>query len=98
MWWNYAVNSPYFKEYIERQWTYYNNTRKKQAEVAKNVTYRNILGCTLLIMSLLLMVISIIGNKGIYGTLTIFGSGLAAIIISVLIRRVGILIGKYLHS
>ena len=98
VWWNYAVNSPYFKEYIERQWTYYNNTRKKQAEVAKNVTYRNIFGCTLLIMSLLLMVISIIGNKGIYGTLTIFGSGLAAIIISVLIRRVGILIGKYLHS
>lgn len=97
VWWNYAVNSPYFKEYIERQWTYYNNTRKKQSEVAKNITYRNVLGCILVVMIALMVMVSFIIGEGLIGSVIILGSVCVACVSTLLIRKIAILIGRRLH-
>lgn len=97
VWWNYAANSPYFREYIERQWTYYNDTRKKQAEVAKNITYRNVLGCILVVMIALMVMVSFMIGEGLIGSVIILGSACVACVSTLLIRKIGILIGRCLH-
>ena len=96
IWWKYAVDSPYFKEYIERQWSYYNNTRKKQAAIAKNVTYRNVLFCMLMIMVVLLIVISCIMGKITY-SIVIVGCAIISYLGARLVRKCGIVLGGHFH-
>lgn len=90
VWWSYAVNSPYFKEYIERQWTYYNNTRKKQAEVARNITYRNVLLCTLVLIVVVLIVLIVLFDYCWENILVIIGIVGGSIVASILLRFIGI--------
>lgn len=86
VWWKYAVNSPYYKEYIERQWQIYDATRKKQAEMQKNVSYRNILLCTLLLTVVLLGVICLVTETGILGAAVVLGTVLVAFAMTLFVR------------
>ena len=93
-WWEYAVDSPYYKEYIERQWTYYNKTRQKQKEIEKNISYRNILIVAMILMTAALVALCLLTDAGIIGAVVVVlcaGLSLAA---SAIIRRLSILIGK----
>lgn len=90
VWWKYAVNSPYLKEYIERQWDYYNKTRQKQKKIEKNITYRNILACTLLFLILGMMFISFISGNGGWRSIEVIGIALLSLICTLLVRRMSI--------
>lgn len=94
VWWKYAVDSPYYKEYIERQWQFYNNTRKKQQEIAKNITYKNILLCMVLFMTVILMVLCLIVRSDLTGCLTVLGTAVLSLGLSFMFRRITIAIGK----
>lgn len=97
-WWEYAVDSPYYKEYIERQWTYYNKTRKKQKEIAKNISYRNILIVAMIFMTGMIAVLSLLTDAGILGSIVVIGCAVLSLAASVAIRRFSILIGKVLEK
>ena len=98
VWWRYAVDSPYYKEYIERQWTYYNKTRKKQKEIAKNISYRNILIVAMIFMTGVIAVLSLLTDAGILGSIVVIGCAVLSLAASVAIRRFSILIGKVIEK
>lgn len=56
-WWDYARKSPYYKEYFEAQWIIHTKWKEKQESLKKNITYRNILAATIVLMILLNIVI-----------------------------------------
>ncbi len=85
-WWKYAVNSPYYKEYLERQWQIYDATRKKQAKIQKNVSYRNILLCTLLLTVGLLGGICLLTEAGLLGAIVVLGTVLVAFVVTLFVR------------
>lgn len=59
IWWEYAKESPYYKEYFEEQWDIYDKTRKQQRQIGKNISYRN-----LLISMLVFLYIFMVGYLG----------------------------------
>lgn len=94
VWWKYAVDSPYYKEYIERQWSYYNKTRQQQKEIARNISYRNILLSALVLMTAVMVVLSLLSDTGIVGGMIAAGCAVLSLGASIVIRRLMILIGK----
>lgn len=94
VWWKYAVDSPYYKEYIERQWTYYNKTRNKQKEIAKNISYRNILIVAMIFMTGVIALLSLLTDAGILGSCVVIVCAVLSLGGSVIIRRLSIFIGK----
>lgn len=69
-WWQYAKESPYYREYFEEQWKVY---RKKLAEteaLKKNITCKNVLFLTLAVYTVLMLAagIWIIGTAKGVGT------------------------------
>lgn len=93
-WWQYAVESPYFRDYIEGQWRLYDRTRKKQQETAKNITYKNILLCAMAIMTLILMALCLILRSDPMACLVVFASAVISLGLALLTRRLSIAIGK----
>ena len=49
VWWQYAQDSPYYKEYFEEQWKLYDKVKQEKADIMKNVTHRNVLLCAFLL-------------------------------------------------
>lgn len=86
VWWKYAAESPYYKEYIERQWQIYDATRAKQAQVQKNVTYRNILLCTLVLTVALLGAACLMTDAGFMGAAVVVGAAAVSLVLSLGIR------------
>lgn len=43
-WWKYAKKSPYFREYMERQWEIYAISCAEKEKLKRNISYRNIFG------------------------------------------------------
>lgn len=93
IWWKYAVKSPYYKEYIERQWKLYDAARERQAEVRKNVSYRNILGCTLALMVLILCTLCLVTDAGLAGMAAVVGAAAGALGASIFVRYLSIKFG-----
>lgn len=56
IWWQYAQGSPYYKEYFEEQWKRYEEKKQETERIAKNITYRNILLCSIFVIYVLLCV------------------------------------------
>lgn len=94
VWWRYAVDSPYYQEYLERQWQIYRNTRKKQQETAKNISYKNILLCTLAFMTLILMAFYLTVRADLSGALAVPIAAGASLGLSLLFRKITIALGK----
>lgn len=92
-WWKYAADSPYYKEYIERQWQYYGKTREKSKEIEKNITYKNILLCTLVLMTVILMGICAV-RLDWAGCLAVVAAAAVSVGLSLLIRRMGMVVGR----
>lgn len=53
-WWQYAKESPYYKEYFEEQWKTYRNSMAQMEALKKNITYRNLLFMTLAVYAVLM--------------------------------------------
>ena len=94
VWWKYAVDSPYFKEYIENQWNFYNNTRSRQAKIAHNITYRNVLLCTIFFMIVILSGMGIVWGNGFIDAAIVAVTSIISAGLAVLIRKLSIIIGK----
>ncbi len=94
VWWRYAVDSPYYKEYIERQWQFYNNTRNKQQEIAKNITYKNVLLCAMTGMTLILMIFCVVVRSDWIGCLAVPAAAGISLGLSILFRKITIELGK----
>lgn len=88
IWWKYAEDSPYYQEYLERQWQIYDDTRAKQKDVEKNISYRNILACTLLILVVILCVLCLVTDVGIVGVLAVAGSTCVSLAAALLVRKI----------
>lgn len=58
VWWKYAEESPYYQQYIESQWGIFDKKEEKNERLKKNITYRNVLGMTMVVV---LFLISFIG-------------------------------------
>lgn len=69
IWWEYAKGSPYYKEYFESQWEIYQKSRKRVRELEKNISYRNILICTIVIACALLVSYFIFYERTITGAI-----------------------------
>lgn len=54
-WWKYAKESPYYKEYMERQWMIYGNSIKKKQRLEKMISNRNII-CTAYMISIIFII------------------------------------------
>lgn len=66
-WWKYAVDSPYFKEYLTRQWKLRQNEIDEQKKIRKNISYRNILMVAMLLICILLIAeIALISKSVVY--------------------------------
>lgn len=50
IWWKYAENSPYYKQYFENQWQIYSKTREGEKKVVRDTSKKNILLCIIFIM------------------------------------------------
>ena len=55
-WWQYAQDSPYYKEYFEEQWKIYGQVKREKEELAKNISYRNVLLCAFVIYIIMVTV------------------------------------------
>lgn len=85
-WWDYARKSPYYKKYFEEQWKLNKAIKKKQKELKKNISYRNILFCVLLILVTILSVICLVTGEGWLGIGVIIGSLCISVLITLLVR------------
>lgn len=94
IWWEYAKKSPYYKEYFERQWQIYDAARKKNKQIAQNITYRNLLVCTIAIMTVILMAVSLVGGSGWRGCLVVPGAALLSAAAAYFVRKASIVIGN----
>jgi len=93
IWWEYAKGSPYYKEYFEDQWEIYEGTKKKQEILKKNVTYRNLLLCTLIFFVIAVIITNIVIGRGYLAVVSGFELA-AACLISMGIRKAGMLFMK----
>ncbi len=98
IWWEYAKDSPYYKEYFEEQWRIYETTRKKQEAIRKNVSYKNILLSTLVLFTIIVIItLYVVVDSWVFATLIMFelvGAGL----ISLGIRKMAIMLQKNMEK
>lgn len=91
VWWKYAADSPYYRDYIQNQWQIYGKTRKKQEQIARNVTYRNILIFTLLFMTAGLTIMGLIWGNGITDAIIIILTAGVSAGMAILARKLSII-------
>lgn len=90
IWWKYAQDSPYYKEYFEEQWKLYDRVKQEKADIMKIVTYRNILLCAFIIfVAFLISTLYLIDGSFIMAAV-ILPEAVLAMGISVLIRNISI--------
>lgn len=94
IWWEYAKGSPYYKQYFEEQWKTYAGTRKKQEDIKKNISYRNLLLCTLLVFVIAVIVSSYVITRNWQVVAIVIAELAGAYLISVGVRRAGMLVQK----
>lgn len=59
VWWRYALASPYYKKYIEEQWKNFDQSYEACENLKKNITWKNLLGVTILATMLFVAVAGI---------------------------------------
>lgn len=90
VWWEYAQGSPYYKEYFEEQWRLYDKVKQEKADIMKNISYRNILLCAIVISYVLLNVCCIAAGHALTENIVITLLFALSIAGSVGIRQVSI--------
>ena len=88
VWWKYAQDSPYYKEYFEEQWRLYDKVKQEKEAADKNVSYRNILLCAFILFVGFSTGTAILLN-GFVGAV-FAAEALFAVGLSILIRKIGI--------
>lgn len=94
IWWEYAQESPYYKEYFQEQWKIYNKTIEKQKKINKNITYRNLLLCINAIFFIMAAFTNSLLVKSYIGGFIVLAELCIAFLISIGLRETGIFIQK----
>lgn len=93
-WWKYAEGSPYFREYFEEQWKIYEKSREKIEVIKKNISYKNILLCTLGLAAVLSALFMSFIRQSIIDGLIILCLFIISFIASLGVRKLSIVISK----
>ena len=88
LWWDYARMSPYYQQYFEEQWRIHAGLKEKQDSLKKNITYRNVLLVTILLMVILEMAAMGVVLHTWYAVPLTIGTALAAFAGAALCRAV----------
>lgn len=94
IWWEYAKGSPYYKEYFEEQWKIYQKTKDQVRSLEKNISYRNILACTILIAVMVFMWYWMYSGQVVLGAAITAGAFILGLLGALAIRWVTIRLGK----
>lgn len=94
IWWDYAKESPYYKEYFEEQWKIYQKTKDNVKAIEKNISYRNILFCAMLIAAVTLIIFAILAGNAAMGTVQVLGAFALGFAGALGIRQVSMRMGK----
>lgn len=86
-WWKYAKNSPYYKEYMVRQWDIYNRTKSEKEKLKKNITYKNVLLFSMLLFLLIVLIEMLLFTRELLYGFAVAISFLAAFVITVVMRK-----------
>ncbi len=70
-WWKYAKNSPYFREYMERQWEIYGRTNREKENLKKNISYRNVLLAAYVFLTALMMIFAGFVTRRAFGCIAV---------------------------
>ena len=95
VWWQYAQDSPYYKEYFEEQWKLYGKVKQEKAALIKNVSYRNLLLCAFVIFIIFVMLTLCLTDRNFIAGMVIFLEAVLSTGISVLLRSIGIWCNKH---
>ena len=90
IWWKYAQDSPYYKEYFEEQWKLYDRVKQEKADIMKNVTYRNILLCAFVIFVVFSILTLQLAGGGFIMAAVLLPEAVLAVGLSVLLRNISI--------
>lgn len=85
-WWEYAQNSPYYKNYFLKQWEVHDHKCEEEEILKKNITYRNILFMIMCIFLVMLMLFGVLNKQSIIWYAAIMGMFIFSIVITLLIR------------
>lgn len=94
-WWKYAVNSPYFRDYMERQWKIYAERQEERENLKKNLSYRNILFMAFLLFTFITIAEVIIITHNVWNGLLVLVSSAGALLITVVVRKLLIVLSKF---
>lgn len=95
-WWQYANESPYYREYFQGQWDIEKKKEEEIENLKKNITWKKVLLTILIIYMSLLIGAIIILKQPFFWLAIVFGALVLAIGIAVLVRKAFILIGNKL--
>lgn len=87
-WWKYAKESPYYRDYMERQWEIYSKSIDEKDKLKKNISYRNVLLAAYMLFTLFAVFLTVSITHSIsYGAITLVLAA-AAVLLAALIRQV----------
>ncbi len=89
-WWQYALNSPYYKKYFEAQWETYSRKLKKTEALKKNITWRNMLLMILAVYMFWIVCIGVVMEQAVIASLMATGGLILSICITICIRKMTI--------
>lgn len=94
IWWEYAKESPYYREYFEEQWKIYQKSRDQVKILEKEISYRNILACAMLIAAVVLVGYWGYIGQALIGAAVTVGAFILGFLGALAIRWVTIRLGK----
>ena len=90
VWWKYAQDSPYYREYFEEQWKLYAKVKQEKETIMKNVTYRNIMLCAFVLYTVAAVLTPCLRDDSFGMGAVLLLEAVLAIGASIALRHIGI--------
>ena len=94
VWWEYAQDSPYYKEYFLEQWKLYDKVKHERERLLMNISYKNILLCSFALFCLLVIITTLLVDRSFVLCFVYIATAFASIGSSILLRKLIILYEK----
>lgn len=91
IWWKYAQNSPYYKEYFTEQWKAYDRRAEKVEQLEKNITYRNVLAVTLIVYVSIMLITGLVLKQDFIWYISVCGGLVISVLVTLLVRKVSMM-------
>ena len=94
VWWKYAQDSPYYKQYFMEQWKAYDRRAGEIKQLEKNITYRNVLVMILLVYVFIMLFAAVVWKQELTWYIVTVVGLLLAVCITLFVRKVSMKIRK----